>query len=92
MEDIGVAAMKAFPEDAEKVAKDIEMLKVNPEKVTQDSEDIENEIPMDSKEDVFVAYESSAYNCYITAGIYAAVVAFSGWQVMVNSKLSEYEN
>ena len=46
----------------------------------------------DSKEDVFAAYESSAYNCYITAGIYAAVVAFSGWQVMVNSKLSEYEN
>merc|ERR1711962_266382 len=46
----------------------------------------------DSKEDVYAAYESSAYNCYITAGIYAAVVAFSGWQVMVNQKMSEYEN
>ena len=49
MEDVGVAAIKAFPEDAEKLAEDIKKLKITLKKVTQD---IANEILMDFKTDV----------------------------------------
>lgn len=41
-----------------------------------------------NRTDVFTAYEGNAYNCFITAGVYVAVLAFSAWQVTVNSKLS----
>ena len=49
IEDVGVAAMKAFLEDAKKVTADIEKLKINLKKVTQG---FENETLMDiEKED-----------------------------------------
>ena len=46
MEDICVAAvsLKAFPEGAKKVAKDIEKQKITPEKVSQDFEDIQEDV------------------------------------------------
>ena len=51
IKNIGVTAalVKAFPQDAEKVADNIEELKITPEKVIQD---MENEILMDINEDV----------------------------------------
>ena len=59
IEDNGVAAasVKAFPEDAEKVADDIKELRITPERVTQD---INNEIPMNIDEDVLQEDENNS--------------------------------
>lgn len=41
-----------------------------------------------TKEEIYAAYDTSAYNCYITAAMYAVVIVFSGWQVAVNNSRS----
>merc|ERR1712106_1307934 len=37
---------------------------------------------------VWAAYEANAYNCYITAAIYAGTLVFSVFQVYVNNNRS----
>jgi len=41
-----------------------------------------------TKDSIMKAYETSAYNCYITAGMYAGTLVFSIWQVAVNNSRS----
>jgi len=46
-------------------------------------------VPANStKEAVWAAYEANAYNCYITAAIYAGTLVFSVFQVYVNNNRS----
>ena len=68
MEDIDAAAalVKAFPEDTEKVADNIEELKIIPEKVTQD---IKNEILIDIDEDVLQEDENGSEAVTLVQGV-----------------------
>uniref|UniRef100_H2Y907 Uncharacterized protein n=1 Tax=Ciona savignyi TaxID=51511 RepID=H2Y907_CIOSA len=52
--------------------------------------DFKNADAVANQATVYAAYDSSAENCFIAAGLYAGVLFFSLWQIRVNKSRQTY--